>query len=78
MPLDVAKHMFGRDVSLKLSLHAPTESKIKAIGLAYRTYHFLKHHHLEELRLLKRNRDKDALVSLLLDVLNAIWRHNKL
>ena len=77
LPLNEARHMFGRDVFLKLSLNAPSKFKIQAIGLAYRAYHYIKHNHLEQLRSLKRNRDLHAIIDILLDVLNAIWRHNR-
>ena len=47
----VARDMFGRNISKKLSLYTPPESKIQSAALAYRLYHDLKYDHHREVRL---------------------------
>ena len=69
--------LFGRDISRKLSLPVPSEAKVKAIAFAYRWYHFLKHQHLEEIHLLKRERNLERIVEVVLEAGLAVWRHNR-
>ena len=71
-----ARDLFGRDISSKLSLHAPSEVKIKAIAFAFRLYHFLKHNHLNEVHLYKREGNLEEVLNIILDAGCAIWRHS--
>jgi hypothetical protein len=71
-----ATPFFNGDVPSILSLYNPTKRKIKAVVLAYRIYNYFRHEGKDHATTLRRNRDMDALHSLLFDVACALHRHH--
>ena len=53
------------------------QMKIQSVALAYRLYHYLKHNHQSEAQFLKRNRNLDDVLNIVLEAGLAIWRHNQ-